>query len=107
MSALMEKIEQFFSQMVYQFPWDLFPWALHLSLADRRVFVLEVLQAVQKRDGSQLEELLGEWQATAETLSNSQFMQVWQHLDTPQDDLPWEQVRAELDVPSHPQEGSA
>jgi hypothetical protein len=105
--ALMEKLDQFLVRAVDMFPWDLFPWAQSLSGDDKRVFFLEILQAVQRREKGQFEELLEDWQATAEALSNSIFMQTYQQPYNAEDCVPWEQVRGELNLSSGPEQGGA
>jgi hypothetical protein len=105
---LMEKLYQTLEQMLKTFPWDLFPWAHSLSTEDRCTFLLEVMQTVQRRDARQLAELLEDWQATAESLTNTRFMQAYQQPSNATDDVPWEQVRGELDDLSHrPEAGGA
>jgi len=106
--TLMEKLDQAWAHMLDVFPWDLFPWAHSLSVEDRRTFLLEVIQAVQQRDRRQLVELLEDWQATAEALTNTHFMQAYQQPSDATDDVPWEQVRGELDdLSHHPEAGGA
>jgi hypothetical protein len=75
----------------------LFPGVSSPSAADRRAFAVELFQAAQTRDMAQLTELLEDWQATAEALSNPRFMRSWQSPDHIDGDIPLEQVRGELD----------
>ena len=106
--ALMEKLDQALEHMLKVFPWDLFPWAHSLSTEDRCTFLLEVIQVVHQRDRRQLAELLEDWQATAEAITNTPFMQAYQQPSDATDDVPWEQVRGELDDLSHrPEAGGA
>jgi hypothetical protein len=105
--AFMDNLDKFMARSLDAFPWDLFPWAHSLNADDRRVFFLEILQAVHQRDMRQLAELLEDWQATAEALSNSKFIQAYQQPYDAENDVPWEQARGELDLSGDPKEGSA
>ncbi|MBI4304060.1 MAG: hypothetical protein HY665_06975, partial [Chloroflexi bacterium] len=59
---------------------EAFPWAKHLEEHDRLVFANELISAlnevVHTNNWSELEEIIGSWQATAEALTNSKFMEV-------------------------------
>lgn len=101
----MDTLDNFFIQMVHHFPWDLFPWAKELCLADQRAFLLDVLRAVHSRDAQQFRECLEDWQATVEALHNPGFMQAWQQPYDPGDYVSWEQARDELDVSRDPEAG--
>jgi hypothetical protein len=90
-------------QLVRHFTSELFPWAKEFSLADQRAFLLDVLQAVHSRNAQRLQECLEDWQATAKALHIQEFMQVWQQPYDPGDDVPWEQVRSELDLVRDPE----
>ena len=105
-SALIETIDGVLMEVVTRLP-PLFLWMASLSAADRRAFAVDLLQAVQARDVAQLTELLEDWQATAEALGNPQFMQAWKQRNDPRDDVPWEQVRGQLDLSRDPQAGGA
>jgi hypothetical protein len=81
------------------------PWAKNLEKAEQIELIRDLLQAVRDHDQALMETLLQEWQATAETLANPAFMQAYQRPNDPQTDVPWEQVRDELDLPRNPEAG--
>ena len=104
--AIMDKLDSLLFQVVRNFPWDLFPWAEQLSLADQRAFVLEMLEAVRRRDEGQIAACLEDWKATAEALKNPVLMDVVRKPYDPGDYLPWEHVRGEFGLSSSSEEGS-
>ena len=59
---------------------EVFPWAKNLSNEERRLFSEELMKSFVQLNGSNgldlLEKVITEWQATAEALTNSQFMDV-------------------------------
>jgi hypothetical protein len=101
----MDMLDSFLIQIVRHFPWELFPWAKELNLADQRTFILDVLQAVHSRDPEKLQECLEDWRATVEALHNPDFMKAWQQPYDPGDYVPWEQARGELDLSRDPETG--
>jgi len=102
----MKALDGLLMEVVARVP-RVFPWAASLSAAERRAFAVELLQAVETRDTEHLTELIEDWQSTAEALSNPQFMQAWKQRNDPRDDVPWEQVRGQLDLSRDPQAGGA
>jgi hypothetical protein len=102
--ALMDTLDGLMKEVVERLS-ALFPWVSSLNTADRREFAVELLQAVQARDMVPLIELLEDWQATAEALGNPRFIQSWQRSDHLDENIPWEQVRGELDLSHNPETG--
>jgi hypothetical protein len=102
--ALMDKLDSLLVKLLQQTPWDLFPWALQLSLTDQRAFLLEMLDAVRRRDDGQLSACLEDWQATAEALKNTHLMNIVRQPYDLGDYISWKQVRGELDISSDPEE---
>lgn len=105
-SALMDTLDELLMEVVARVPM-VFPWAASLSAAERRAFAVELLQAVEARDAGQLTERIEDWRATAEALDNPQFMQAWQRPEDHGEDIPWEQVRGELNLSRDPKPGRA
>jgi hypothetical protein len=104
-TILMGKLDGFLTEVVQRLPLDLFPWASSLSAEDLQAFTVELLQAVYTHNPAQLTELIEDWRATAEALSNPGFMQAWKQRDDFSDAIPWEQVRGELNLSSDPKPG--
>ena len=88
---------------------ELLPWVKHLNTAEQAELLADLTQAwVQVRQTGQtqaLTEVLEDWEATAEALQDSQFMHTWQQPHRPDDYVPWEQVRGELDLSRDPEAG--
>ena len=105
--ALMDKLDSLLVRLLQQAPWELFPWAQQLTLTDQRAFILEILEAVHRRDDTRLATCLEDWEATAEALKNSTLMETLRHPYDPGDYIPWEQVRGESDLSHNSEEGGA
>jgi hypothetical protein len=103
-AALMDRLEGLMMEIIARLP-TLFPWVSSLSTADQRTFAIELLQAVHNGNRADLIELLEDWQATAEALNNPGFLQAWRQPERPDDEIPWEQARGELNLPRGPEAG--
>ena len=59
---------------------DIFPWAKHLSKEERIEYRDELITAftelIHTNNWSILDEIISSWEATAEALTNSKFMEV-------------------------------
>ncbi len=59
---------------------DVFPWGKHLSKEDRLAYRDELIAAfaemIHTNNWSGLDEIISSWEATAEALTNSKFMEV-------------------------------
>lgn len=59
---------------------DVFPWTQYLSKEDRLEFRDELVsvfaELIRNNNWANLEEIIGSWEATAEALTNSRFMEV-------------------------------
>lgn len=88
---------------------SLLPWVKHLNTAERVELLADLTQAWaqcrQTGDMQALINVLEEWQATAEALTDPDFMQAWRQPYDPTDYVPWEQVRGELDLSRDPEAG--
>jgi hypothetical protein len=102
--VLMGKLEELRLNMLQQLSWQ-FPWFPQLNDEERQAFLIELLQVLQTHDATQLKTVVDEWEATAEALSNPEFMQAWQESDHPDDDVPWEQVRGDSSLSGEAEEG--
>ncbi len=88
---------------------SLLPWVKHLNATERAELLADLTHAWgQVRQTGQIQALtdvLEDWEATAEALQDSQFIHTWQQPYHPDDYVPWEQVRGELDLSRDPEAG--
>jgi hypothetical protein len=104
--VIMDSLDKFLMHIVRNFPWNLFPWSAQLNLTDQRAFVLEILEAVHRRDDGQLATRIEDWEATADALRNSHLIDIMRKPYDPGDYMAWEQIRGEFDLSGNPEERS-
>jgi hypothetical protein len=79
------------------------PWVKHLNEDERAALLADLAQACtqvrQTGESQALLEVLEDWEATAQLLSDTRLRDRLQSPTTEQDYVPWEVVRA--DVPGH------
>jgi hypothetical protein len=102
--AVLSHVDGVASQMA-----QILPWVKDLNAAERAELLSDLTQAwAQVRQTGQIQaltEVLEDWEATAEALTDPWFMQVWQQPYDPNDDITWVQVRGEIDLACEPEGG--